>query len=46
MERLISQLHLVFSISLISESMTSRSLNGTGYPFGHIGSDGDNLISC
>ena len=32
-------------ISLISESMTSRALNGTGYPFDRIGSDIDSLIS-
>ena len=34
------------SIFLISESMTSRALNGTGYPFDRIGSDVNNLISC
>ena len=34
------------SISLISESMTSHALNGTGYPFDRIGSDIDNLVSC
>ena len=35
-----------YSISLISESMTLRTLNGTGYPFDLIGSDINNLISC
>ena len=35
-----------YSISLISESMTSRALNRTGYPFDRIGSDVNNLISC
>ena len=34
------------SISLMSESMTSRALKGTGYPFDRIGSDVNNLISC
>ena len=35
-----------YNISLISESMTSRALNGMGYPFDRIGSDVDSLISC
>ena len=35
-----------YSISFISESMTSHALNGTAYPFDRIGSDVDNLILC
>ena len=47
MESLISRMITPSSnISLISESMTLRALNGTGYPFDRIGSDVDSLISC